>query len=203
MRSGRSISGSISARRRGPRGRQPVWTARLAAVEVFLERFGEDPAPAILGGQLLRTSRQGPEEAGDPPQCPGHRLAPTVVGGHRQPGLAGMMGLAGHAVQEQRPAGDRLAVAVGVGVTFPMPSREVSRSAPALGCGSAGSAAATRSSARPGRTERSGRRSRFSTGAAIRGLRAPHRLQLRDPKSNVPIHAYRNHAVLLGISRRF
>ena len=90
-----------------------MWTARLAAVEVFLERFGEDPAPAILGGQLLRTSRQGPEEAGDPPQGPGHRLAPTVVGGHRQPGLAGMMGLAGHAVQEQRPAGDRLAVAVG------------------------------------------------------------------------------------------
>ena len=56
---------------------------------------------------------QGTEEAGDPPQGRGHRLAACVVGGYRQPGLAGMMGLAGDAVKEQRPAGDRLAVVIG------------------------------------------------------------------------------------------
>jgi len=56
----------ISARQRGPRGRQPLLTVGLVSIEVFLERFGEDPALVILGGQLLRTLRQYPEEADDP-----------------------------------------------------------------------------------------------------------------------------------------
>ena len=81
-------------------------------MEVFLERLGEDPAPSILGVQLLRTLRQGPEEAGDAPQGGDHRYTVPVMGGHCQPGLAGLVGLAGNAVQEQRPAGDRLAMAV-------------------------------------------------------------------------------------------
>ena len=90
-------------------------TDRQAATEALLERFGENPAPAICRGQLLRTLRQGPEEAGIPSQGRGRRLPTPVMRGHSQPGPAGMVGLAGHAVQQQRPVGDRLAVALGVG----------------------------------------------------------------------------------------
>ena len=34
-------------------------------MKVLLRRFRRDPAPAILGAQLLRTSHEGLEEAGD------------------------------------------------------------------------------------------------------------------------------------------
>ena len=115
------ISVRISARRRGPGWWQPGLTPRFAAMEVFPERFSEDPAPAIPGAQLLRTLPQGPEEVGNPPQGCGHCLPAPMMRGHRQPGLAGMPGLTSNPVQEQRPAGDRLAVVVGIGEAVSAP----------------------------------------------------------------------------------
>ena len=98
----------------GPCGPALAATARLAAPEVLLQRFRQDPAPAILGAQLLRTSHQGLEEAGDPPQCRDHRTPPPVARRHRQPRLTGVMGLTCNPVQQERPAGDRLAVVIGI-----------------------------------------------------------------------------------------
>jgi len=107
--------GSISACQRRSRRRNPGLTTRLAAPEVLLQRFRQDPAPAILGAQLLRTSHQRPEEAGDPPQGRDNRSPPSVVRRHRQPRLTGVVGLATNPVQKKRPAGDRLAVVIGIG----------------------------------------------------------------------------------------
>ena len=106
--------GSISARQRGPRRWNPGLTTRLAAPEVLLQRFRQDPTPAILSAQLLRTFQQSPEEARDPPQRRDHGAPPPVARRHRQSGLAGVLGLAGNPVQQERSAGDRLAVMVGV-----------------------------------------------------------------------------------------
>ena len=81
----------------------------MSAPEVFLQRLGQDAAPPILGAQLLRILHEGAEEAGNPAQGRDRRLAAPVAGGDRQPGLAGMAGLAGDPVQQERSAGDRLA----------------------------------------------------------------------------------------------
>ena len=89
------FSGSMSAYRRDPRRREPGLTAGLAATEVLLQRFGQDPAPSILGAQLLHTSLQGLEEAGDPPQSRDHRPAPPVARCHRQPRVCGQRGGSG------------------------------------------------------------------------------------------------------------
>jgi len=86
----------------------------LAATEVLLQRLRQDPAPAILGAQLLRTSHGAAEEAGDWPQGRDHRIPPCVARRHRQPRLASVLGLAGNTVKQKRPAGDRLAVTTGV-----------------------------------------------------------------------------------------
>ena len=85
------------------------------ATQVLLQRFRQDPAPAILGAQLLRTSHQAPEEAGDAPQGRDHHPTTPVARRHRQPRMTGMLGLAGNPEQQKRPAGDRLAVVIGIG----------------------------------------------------------------------------------------
>ncbi len=78
----------------------------------------KDPATAILGPQLLRTSHQRPEEAADLPQSRDNRTPPPVARRHRELGLTSMVGLAANPVQKKRPAGDRLAVVIGIGQAY-------------------------------------------------------------------------------------
>ena len=95
--------GSISARERGSRRRQPGLSAGLAATQVLLQRFRQYAAPVILNAELLRTSHQSPEEAADSPQGRDHHPPMPVARRRRQPRLTRMLGPPGNPVQQKRP----------------------------------------------------------------------------------------------------
>ena len=87
----------------------------MSATQVLHQSLIEDSHPAFGSRQLLRILAQVLKEFGHLPQRLDDLVAPAVARRHRQPGLAGMAGLPGDGVQQQWPAGQRLAVMVGVG----------------------------------------------------------------------------------------
>ena len=87
----------------------------MSAVEILDECLAEDSAPAFGGGQRLRGLAQVFEELGNSAKRPDRLVTAAVAGGDGQAGLAGMAGLAGDAMPQRRPAGQGLAVMVGIG----------------------------------------------------------------------------------------
>ena len=71
--------------------------------------------PAFGGGQLLRRLTQLLEERGYFLKCPNRVMAAAVTGGDDEAGLAGMAGLAGDAMEEERTGGQSFAMVVGIG----------------------------------------------------------------------------------------
>ena len=84
-------------------------------MEILAQGLGEDADPFLFDRQLLRTLAEILEELGDPGEGADDVAAAAVAGGDREAGPAGVAGLAGDAVQQQRPAGDSFEVIVGVG----------------------------------------------------------------------------------------
>ena len=87
----------------------------LAALEVFDQGVAEDAVPSIEVGQLLRSLPQPGEEAGDPQKSPAGAVMLAVRAGDGDRGLSGMLRFPADRLEQQRPAGDRLAMLVGVG----------------------------------------------------------------------------------------
>lgn len=96
------------------RAGEPERRTQLTAVQVLAEGAAEDAGPAFGAGQLLRSWAETLEEL-DKVTERGHDVDSTAVAGrHGEPGLPGMAGLPRHAMPQQRPAGDRLAVLIGI-----------------------------------------------------------------------------------------
>ena len=74
-----------------------------------------DTIPAFGGGRLLRSLAQVFEERGNSAERQDRLVTAAVAGGDGQAGPAGMAGLAGDTMQQQRAAGQGLAVMVGIG----------------------------------------------------------------------------------------
>ena len=89
----------------------------LAALQILDEGKTEDAVPSIEVGQLPRSLPQLSEEAGNADKSAASPVMIAVRAGDGDRGLAGMLGLPADCLKQQRPAGDRLAMLVGIGQT--------------------------------------------------------------------------------------
>ena len=96
---------------------RPVAKGGAAVVgrEILDKCLAEDSAPAFDGCRLLRSLAQVFEELGNSAKRQDRVVTAAVAGGDGQAGLAGMAGLAGDTLQQQRAAGQGVAVMVGIG----------------------------------------------------------------------------------------
>jgi hypothetical protein len=98
----------------------------LAALEIFDQGVAEDAVPAVEVGQLLRSLPQPGEEVGNAPEGAAGAVMRAMRACDGDRGSAGMLGLPSDGLEQQRPAGDRLAMLVGVGQAdeqFPLRAR--------------------------------------------------------------------------------
>src|SRR5512144_1161001 len=96
-------------------GQRDRGRSELTALEVLDQGPAEDSAPSLEVAQLLRYWPQRREEGHDLGQHSADMAGLAVRAGDGDRGLIGMPGLPAYAVQQQRPAGDRLGVLVRVG----------------------------------------------------------------------------------------
>ena len=87
----------------------------LAPLEVFDQGIAEDAVPSIEVGQLLHSLPQPREEAGDAQKSTAGAAVLAVRAGDRDGGSASMLGLPADGLEQQRSAGHRLAMLIGVG----------------------------------------------------------------------------------------
>src|SRR5215472_251036 len=87
----------------------------LAPLEVFDQGIAEDAVPSIEVGQLLRSLPQASEEPGNAQKSAASSAVLAMRAGDDDRGSAGMLGLPADGLEQQRPAGDRLAMLIGVG----------------------------------------------------------------------------------------
>ena len=76
--------------------------------------MAQDAVPALLRCQLLRSLDQPSQEAGGTGECGRRPGAGAVARGDPERGLAGVADTLGNGGEQQRPAGDRLEVLVGL-----------------------------------------------------------------------------------------
>src|ERR1700735_929396 len=107
-----SPQSQVASSRFEPRGK-----AQGAALEEGLERSGEDLAPALEVGQLLRSSDQSPQEHGDGAKRFGGGNGPGVRAGDFDRRLPRVTHAFGDGVQQQRSAGDGFSVPIRLGQT--------------------------------------------------------------------------------------
>jgi hypothetical protein len=87
----------------------------FSAAEEFDQGLAEDSVPAFEHGQLLRSLSQFGKEGGDAREGAAGAVMLTVTAGDGHGGAAGMAGLSADGLEQQRPAGDGLAMMIGIG----------------------------------------------------------------------------------------
>jgi Mu transposase, C-terminal domain len=97
--------------------REARWGPEEAAVEERLEGARQDRSPFLQAGQLLRIFGQAAQEGGDGRKRPGGGFSFGVRARDADRRLPCVPGAGGDRRQEQRAAGDRLAVEAGIGET--------------------------------------------------------------------------------------
>src|SRR5512147_3278995 len=96
-------------------GQRDRGRSELTALEVFDQGSAEDSVPSLEVAQLLRYRPERPEEGHDLGQHSANMAGLAVRAGDRDRSLIGMPGLPADAMQQQRPAGDRLGGVVRIG----------------------------------------------------------------------------------------
>jgi hypothetical protein len=87
----------------------------FSAAEEFDQGLAEDSVPTFEHGQLIRSLSQFGKEGGDAREGAAGAVMLTMTAGDVHGGAAGMAGLSADGLEQQRPAGDGLAMMIGIG----------------------------------------------------------------------------------------
>jgi hypothetical protein len=90
---------------------------QLAATQVLDQSLAEDAVPAFDGSQLLRSFAQLGKEGSDARQRATRMMMFAMRAGDRNRRAAGVVGLSADGLKQQRPAGNCLAMMVGLSQT--------------------------------------------------------------------------------------